>query len=69
MPVYQPEDSNYIKIPEFGVNQYGKRIWTVKVKKDGVWGGKRFFSYEEAYNYYVQQLGILRKYLQRQNQH
>lgn len=60
MAVYKPNDPHYIKIPEFGVNEYGKRIWTVRVKKDGVWAAKKFFSYEEAYNYYTQQLTVLR---------
>ena len=66
MAVYKPEDLNYIKIPEFGVDDYHRRIWTVKIKKDGVWAGKKFFSYEEAYRYYVDQLAILRNYLQKQ---
>lgn len=63
MASYKPEDPNYIRIPEFGVDDYQRRIWTVKVKKDGVWAGKKFFSYEEAYKYYVQQLAVLRNYI------
>ena len=66
MAIYKSDDPHYIKIPEFGVNEYGKRIWTVKVKKDGIWTNKKFYSYEEAYKYYVDQLTILRNYLQKQ---
>lgn len=65
---YKPDDPNYIRIPEFGVDDYGRRTWTVKVKKDGVWVNKKWYSYEEAFNYYTQQLSVLRKNLS-QNQH
>ena len=60
MAMYKPDDPNYIKIPEFGVDDYGKRIWKVRVKKEGVWAAKKFYSYEEAYNFYTQQLAVLR---------
>ena len=61
--MYKPDDPNYIRIPEFGVDDYGRRTWTVKVKKDGVWVNKKWYSYEEAFNYYTQQLSILRRNL------
>lgn len=59
--VYKKEDRNYIKIPEFGQDQYYRRTWTVKYKIEGLWYKKVFFSYEDAYNFYVKQLVELRK--------